>query len=292
MPLDLATVKPILAKGGTILGSSRTNPFKIENGVERIKQNLADQGIDVLIAIGGEDTLGVATKLDALGVKVVGVPKTIDNDLNNTDFTFGFDTSVNIAMEAIDRLHTTAESHHRPLIVEVMGRHAGWIALHSGIAGDAACILIPEVKFSVEKVCEFVNSRFKTGTAPIIVIAEGAIPQDGDMVTKDQPLDAFGHVQLSGIGDWLAKEIEAKTGHQTRCTVLGHIQRGGTPSAFDRVLSSRFGLEAITAVHEGDFGKMMALHGTKIARVPLASATDVLKTVPIERYEEITSFFG
>ena len=173
-----------------------------------------------------------------------------------------------------------------------MGRHAGCIALHSGIAGDAACILIPEVKFSVDKVCEFVNSRFKTGTAPIIVIAEGAIPQDGDMITKDQPLDAFGHVQLSGIGDWLAKEIETKTGHQTRCTVLGHIQRGGTPSAFDRVLSSRFGLEAITAVHEGDFGKMMALHGTKIARVPLASATDVLKTVPIERYEEITSFFG
>ena len=292
MPLDLAIVKPILAKGGTILGSSRTNPFKIENGVERIKQNLADQGIDVLIAIGGEDTLGVATKLDALGVKVIGVPKTIDNDLNNTDFTFGFDTSVNIAMEAIDRLHTTAESHHRPLIVEVMGRHAGWIALHSGLAGDAACILIPEVKFSVDKVCEFVNSRFKTGTAPIIVIAEGAIPQDGDMITKDQPLDAFGHVQLSGIGDWLAKEIEAKTGHQTRCTVLGHIQRGGTPSAFDRVLSSRFGLEAITAVHEGDFGKMMALHGTKIARVPLASATDVLKTVPLDRYEEITSFFG
>jgi 6-phosphofructokinase 1 len=292
MPLDLATVKPILAKGGTILGSSRTNPFKIENGVERIKQNLADQGIDVLIAIGGEDTLGVATKLDALGVKVVGVPKTIDNDLNNTDFTFGFDTSVNIAMEAIDRLHTTAESHHRPLIVEVMGRHAGWIALHSGIAGDAACILVPEVKFSVDKVCEYVKSRFETGTAPIIVIAEGAIPQDGDMVTKDQPLDAFGHVQLSGIGDWLAAEIETKTGYQTRCTVLGHIQRGGTPSAFDRVLSSRFGLEAITAVHEGDFGKMMALHGTKIARVPLASATDVLKTVPIERYEEITSFFG
>ena len=292
MELNLETTRGILPRGGTILGSSRTNPFKIENGVERIKQNLADQGIDVLIAIGGEDTLGVATKLDALGVKVVGVPKTIDNDLNNTDFTFGFDTSVNIAMEAIDRLHTTAESHHRPLIVVVMGRHAGWIALHSGIAGDAACILIPEVKFSVDKVCEFVKSRFKTGTAPIIVIAEGAIPQDGDMITKDQPLDAFGHVQLSGIGDWLAAEIETKTGYQTRCTVLGHIQRGGTPSAFDRVLSSRFGLEAITAVHEGDFGKMMALHGTKIARVPLASATDVLKTVPIERYEEITSFFG
>ena len=292
MELTLETTRGILPRGGTILGTSRTNPFKIENGIERIKTNLADQGVDALIAIGGEDTLGVATKLHALGVKVIGVPKTIDNDLNNTDFTFGFDTSVNIAMEAIDRLHTTAESHHRPLIVEVMGRHAGWIALHSGIAGDAACILIPEVKFSVDKVCEYVKSRFETGTAPIIVIAEGAIPQDGDMIVKDQPLDAFGHVQLSGIGDWLAAEIESKTGYQTRCTVLGHIQRGGTPSAFDRVLSSRFGLEAITAVHEGDFGKMMALHGTKIARVPLASATDVLKTVPFERYEEITSFFG
>ena len=292
MELNLETVRDILPKGGTILGSSRTNPFKIDGGVEKIKENLAKHGIDALIAIGGEDTLGVATKLDALGVKVIGVPKTIDNDLNNTDFTFGFDTSVNIAMEAIDRLHTTAESHHRPLIVEVMGRHAGWIALHSGIAGDAACILIPEVKFSVEKVCDYVKSRFETGTAPIIVIAEGAIPQDGDMIVKDQPLDAFGHVQLSGIGDWLAAEIETRTGYQTRCTVLGHIQRGGTPSAFDRVLSSRFGLEAITAVHDGDFGKMMALHGTKIARVPLASATDVLKTVPIERYEEITSFFG
>ena len=292
MELNLESTRGILPRGGTILGSSRTNPFKIENGVERIKQNLADQGIDALIAIGGEDTLGVATKLDALGVKVIGVPKTIDNDLNNTDYTFGFDTSVNIAVEAIDRLHTTAESHHRALIVEVMGRHAGWIALHSGIAGGASCILIPEVKFSVDKVCEWVESRFKSSYAPIIVIAEGAIPQDGDMITKDQPLDAFGHVQLSGIGDWLAKEIEKKTGYQTRCTVLGHIQRGGTPSAFDRVLSSRFGLEAITAVHDGDFGKMMALHGTKIARVPLASATDVLKTVPFERYEEITSFFG
>ena len=267
MPLDLATVKPILAKGGTILGSSRTNPFKIDGGVEKIKANLEAHGVDALIAIGGEDTLGVATKLHALGVKVIGVPKTID-------------------------LHTTAESHHRPLIVEVMGRHAGWIALHSGIAGDAACILVPEVKFSVDKVCEYVKSRFATGTAPIIVIAEGAIPQDGDMIVKDQELDAFGHVKLSGIGDWLAKEIEAKTGYETRCTVLGHIQRGGTPTAFDRVLSSRFGLEAITAAHQGDWGTMMALHGTDIVHVPLASATDVLKTVPISRYEEVFSFFG
>ncbi len=292
MPLTLENTRGILPKGGTILGSSRTNPFKIENGVERIKENLAKLGIDALVAIGGEDTLGVATKLDALGVKVVGVPKTIDNDLSNTDYTFGFNTSVNIAMEAIDRLHTTAESHHRPLVVEVMGRHAGWIAMHAGIAGGAAAILIPEIKFSVEKVCNWVESRFADGFAPIIVIAEGAIPQDGDMKVKDQTLDAFGHVKLSGIGDWLAGEIEEKTGRETRCTVLGHIQRGGSPTAFDRVLSTRFGLSAISAIHEGDFGKMVALHGTNIARVPLASATTELKVVKPEFYAESEIFFG
>lgn len=292
MPLTLENTRGILPKGGTILGSSRTNPFKIENGVERIKENLAKLDIDALVAIGGEDTLGVATKLDALGVKVVGVPKTIDNDLSNTDYTFGFDTSVNIAMEAIDRLHTTAESHHRPLVVEVMGRHAGWIALHAGIAGGAAAILIPEIKFSVEKVCNWVESRFADGFAPIIVIAEGAIPQDGDMKVKDQTLDAFGHVKLSGIGDWLAGEIEEKTGRETRCTVLGHIQRGGSPTAFDRVLSTRFGLSAISAIHEGDFGKMVALHGTNIARVPLASATTELKVVKPDFYAESEIFFG
>lgn len=292
MPLDIAATRGILPRGGTILGTSRTNPFKIENGVERIKENLASAGIDALIAIGGEDTLGVATKLDALGVKVVGVPKTIDNDLNNTDYTFGFDTAVNIAVEAIDRLHTTAESHHRALIVEVMGRHAGWIALHAGLAGGAACILIPEQKFSIEKVCEWVESRFKTNYAPIIVIAEGAIPQAGDMFTKDQALDSFGHVKLSGIGEWLANEIEARTGKEARTSVLGHIQRGGTPSAFDRVLATRFGLQAITAAHEGDWGKMVALHGTDIVRVPLDSATSQLKTVDPARYKEAEVFFG
>jgi len=292
MPLDLASTRGILPRGGTILGSSRTNPFKIENGVERIKENLAKMNIDALVAIGGEDTLGVATKLDSLGVKVVGVPKTIDNDLNNTDYTFGFDTSVNIAMEAIDRLHTTAESHHRAIIVEVMGRHAGWIALHAGIAGGAAAILIPEVKFSVEKVCEYVESRFKDGFAPIIVIAEGAIPQDGDMITKDQTLDSFGHVKLSGIGEWLSEQIEEKTGREARVSILGHIQRGGSPSAFDRVLSTRFGVHAITAIHEGDFGKMVALHGTTIARVPLASATTNLKLVDPSLYAETEVFFG
>ena len=292
MTLDLATTRGILPKGGTILGSSRTNPFKIEGGVEKIQETLKQLGIDALIAIGGEDTLGVATKLDALGVKVIGVPKTIDNDLNNTDYTFGFDTSVNIAMEAIDRLHTTAESHHRALVVEVMGRHAGWIALHAGIAGGAAAILIPEVKFSTDKVAAWVNSRFADGFAPIVVIAEGAIPQDGDMKVKDQTLDSFGHVKLSGIGDWLAKEIEAKTGKETRTVVLGHIQRGGTPTAFDRVLSTRFGLAAITAAHEGNWGTMTALHGTKIEMVPLESATGELKLVDPSRYSESEVFFG
>ena len=292
MPLDIAATRGILPRGGTILGSSRTNPFKIEGGIDRIKENLAQAGVDALIAIGGEDTLGVATKLDALGVKVVGVPKTIDNDLNNTDYTFGFDTAVNIAMEAIDRLHTTAESHHRALVVEVMGRHAGWIALHSGLAGGAACILIPEKKFSLDQVCEWVESRFMVNYSPIIVVAEGAIPQDGDMIVKDQALDAFGHVKLSGIGDWLAQEIEARTGKEARSTVLGHIQRGGTPTAFDRVLATRFGLHAITTAHEGDWGKMVALHGTDIVRVPLASATEKLKLVDPSLYEEAEIFFG
>ncbi len=292
MPLDIAATRGILPRGGTILGSSRTNPFKIEGGIDRIKENLAKAGVDALIAIGGEDTLGVATKLDALGVKVVGVPKTIDNDLNNTDYTFGFDTAVNIAMEAIDRLHTTAESHHRALVVEVMGRHAGWIALHSGLAGGAACILIPEKRFSLDQVCEWVESRFKVNYSPIIVVAEGAIPQDGDMIVKDQALDAFGHVKLSGIGDWLAQEIEARTGKEARSTVLGHIQRGGTPTAFDRVLATRFGLHAITAAHEGDWGKMVALHGTDIVRVPLASATEKLKLVDPSLYKEAEVFFG
>ncbi len=292
MPLDIAATRGILPRGGTILGSSRTNPFKIEGGIERITANLENSGVDALIAIGGEDTLGVATKLHALGVKVIGVPKTIDNDLNNTDYTFGFDTAVNIAVEAIDRLHTTAESHHRALVVEVMGRHAGWIALHSGLAGGAACILIPEQPFSIEQVCKWVESRFEVNYSPIIVIAEGAIPNEGDMFTKGQNLDAFGHVKLAGIGEWLANEIEARTGKEARNTVLGHIQRGGTPTAFDRVLATRFGLHAITAAHEGDWGKMVALHGTEIVRVPLASATDKLKTVDPSLYKEAEIFFG
>ncbi|GAA0324871.1 6-phosphofructokinase [Actinoallomurus spadix] len=291
-PLDVQAVRGILPRGGTILGSSRTNPIKIEGGVERIKDNLAGLGVDALIAIGGEDTLGVARQLHDRGVKVVGVPKTIDNDLNATDYTFGFDTAVNIAMEAIDRLHTTAESHHRALICEVMGRHAGWIALHAGMASGANVILIPEKPFDIEKVCGYVESRFKTKYAPIIVVAEGAHPVDGQMDVQTQELDAFGHVRLGGIGERLAAEIEKRTGKEARTTVLGHIQRGGTPTAFDRVLATRFGVHAIDAVHDGAFGKMVGLQGTEIVRVDLSAATDELKTVPVQRYEEAEVFFG
>jgi phosphofructokinase-like protein len=292
MELGIPQVRGILPRGGTILGSSRTNPFALDGGVERIRENLSAHGVDALIAIGGEDTLGVATQLHEQGVHVVGVPKTIDNDLNATDYTFGFDTAVNVATEAIDRLHTTAESHHRALIVEVMGRHAGWIAVHAGMAGGANVILIPETPFDVEKVCGYVESRFRTNYAPIIVVAEGAVPLEGQMVTKDQTLDAFGHVKLSGIGEWLAQEIEARTGEEARTSVLGHIQRGGTPTAFDRWLATRFGLHAIDAVHDGDWGKMVALRGTDIVRVPLAEATAQLKTVDPQLYAEAQVFFG
>jgi ATP-dependent phosphofructokinase / diphosphate-dependent phosphofructokinase len=290
--LGVAQVRGILPRGGTILGSSRTNPFKIDGGVERIKSSLADLGIDALIAIGGEDTLGVAAKLTDLGVNVVGVPKTIDNDLSATDYTFGFDTAVNIAMEAIDRLHTTAESHHRTLVIEVMGRHAGWIALHAGLAGGANVILLPEREFDVDQVVRYVEKRFQTDYSPIVVVAEGAQPVNGRAVLHNQDLDSFGHVRLGGIGEWLAGQLEAKTGKEARTVVLGHIQRGGTPTAFDRVLATRFGLHAIDAVHEGDFGKMVALRGTEIARVPLTEATRELKTVPVERYTEAEVFFG
>ena len=291
-PLGVQEVRGILPRGGTILGSSRTNPFKMEGGVEKIEANLASLGIDALIAIGGEDTLGVATKLHEHGVHVVGVPKTIDNDLNATDFTFGFDTAVNVAMEAIDRLHTTAESHHRALIVEVMGRHAGWIALHAGMAGGANVILIPEVPFDIEKVCEYVEARFESHYAPIIVVSEGATPAAGTMVLADSELDSFGHVRLGGIGQLLEKEIEKRTGKEARTTVLGHIQRGGTPTARDRWLATRFGLHAIDAVNDGDWGTMVALRGTEIDRVPLGDATTVLKLVDPHLYAEAEVFFG
>jgi 6-phosphofructokinase 1 len=292
MPLGLAEVDGIIARGGTILGSSRTNPFKIDDGPDKIKKGLADNGCDALVAIGGEDTLGVATKLSELGVDVVGVPKTIDNDLSGTDFTFGFDTAVNIATEAIDRLHTTADSHHRVLVVEVMGRHAGWIALHSGIAGAATAILIPEQPYDIDRVCELVNQRYEMGTAPIIVVAEGALPKEGTLSAKEGELDAFGHVRLVGVGDQVASAIEERTGRESRSVVLGHLQRGGTPTAFDRWLGTRFGLQAITAVEEGDFGKMMALRGAAIVRVPLIEGTGELKTVDPAGYAEAEVLFG
>ncbi|GAA2961796.1 6-phosphofructokinase [Streptomyces enissocaesilis] len=291
--LDIPAVRGILPRGGTILGSSRTNPLQAENGIRRVKENLAGLGVDSLVVIGGEDTLGVATRLsDEYGVPCVGVPKTIDNDLSATDYTFGFDTAVGIATEAIDRLHTTAESHMRVLVVEVMGRHAGWIALHSGLAGGANVILIPEQRFDIERVCDWVTSRFKASYAPIVVVAEGATPRDGEMILKDGTLDSFGHVRLSGVGEWLAKEIEKRTGKEARTTVLGHVQRGGTPSAFDRWLATRFGLHAIEAVRDGDFGTMVALRGTDIVRVPMREATARLKTVDPELYAEVGVFFG
>jgi 6-phosphofructokinase 1 len=293
MELGVPQVRGILPRGGTILGSSRTNPFKIEGGVEQIKDNLASTGVDALVAIGGEDTLGVATRLADLGVNVVGVPKTIDNDLSGTDFTFGFDTAVNIASEAIDRLHTTAESHHRALVVEVMGRHAGWIALHAGMSGGANVVLIPEVPFDIDEVCDLVKKRFETQYSPIIVVAEGAMPREGgDMSLVSGELDAFGHVRLGGIGDRVAAEIEQRTGAEARAVVLGHVQRGGTPTAFDRWLATRFGLHAIDAVAEKDFGTMVALRGTDIVRVPLVEATGELKLVSAAEYAEAQVFFG
>ncbi|PZS25918.1 MAG: 6-phosphofructokinase [Pseudonocardiales bacterium] len=291
-PLGVEQVRGILPRGGTILGSSRTNPYKVEGGPERIRATVTNLNLDGLIAIGGEDTLGVAKRLTDDGVPVVGVPKTIDNDLNATDYTFGFDTAVTIAMEAIDRLHTTAESHHRALVVEVMGRHAGWIALHAGMAGGANIILIPERPFDIEQVCAYVERRFETHYAPIIVVAEGATPKEGTMTVREGELDAFGHVRLSGIGVVLEEEIRGRTGRECRATVLGHIQRGGTPTAFDRVLATRFGLHAVDAAHDGDWGNMVALRGTDIVRVPLAEATRELKLVPLERYAEAEVFFG
>jgi phosphofructokinase-like protein len=298
MTLDVQAVRGILPRGGTILGSSRTNPLGESaaeggrSGLERVKDNLTKLGIDALVAIGGEDTLGVAARLHQEGVKVVGVPKTIDNDLGLTDYTFGFDTAVNIAMEAIDRLHTTAESHHRALIVEVMGRNAGWIALHAGMAGGANVILIPEQPFDIDQVCAWVQHRFQTRYAPIVVVAEGAHPKEGTEALLTQERDAFGHVRYGGVGPMLASEIEKRTGKEARATVLGHVQRGGTPTAFDRVLATRFGTHAIRAVAAGAFGSMVALRGTDIIQVPIADATGELKLVPPERYAEAEIFFG
>jgi ATP-dependent phosphofructokinase / diphosphate-dependent phosphofructokinase len=291
-PLGIPEVRGILPRGGTILGSSRTNPFKEDGGPEAITENLKADGVDGLIAIGGEDTLGAASRLYEGGVNVVGVPKTIDNDLSATDYTFGFDTAVNIAMSAIDRLHTTAESHRRTLICEVMGRHAGWIAFHAGLSGGANVILIPEVEFDLDRVTDYIVRRFESQYSPIVVVAEGAQPKGGMPTPEGAPTDAFGHVRLGGIANWLEGEIEQRTGHEARATVLGHIQRGGTPTAFDRVLATRFGLHAIDAAHEGAWGKMTALRSTDIKLVDLTEATAELKTVPESLYREAEVFFG
>ena len=291
--LTIASTRGLLHRGGTILGTSRTNPSKTDDGVRRVLDTLRREHIDALVAIGGEDTLGVASKLTDEGVRIVGVPKTIDNDLSATDFTFGFDTAVQIATDAIDRLHTTAESHDRVMVVEVMGRHAGWIATFSGMAGGADVILIPEEPFDIDDVCDRIRHRHMRGARfSIVVVAEGALPKEGTLVTQEAETDQFGHVRLGGIGNMLQDEIEGRTGFETRVTILGHIQRGGTPTAYDRVLATRFGVEAIDAAHEGDFGTMVALQGAHIVRVPIAEAVKELKTLDRRIYDVASVFFG
>jgi 6-phosphofructokinase 1 len=296
-PLSLERVSGILPKGGTILGTSRTNPFKQEGQPEAIIENAKKLGIDATVAIGGEDTIGVAHRLFKMGMQTVGVPKTIDNDLAGTDYTFGFDTAINIATDAIDRLHTTAESHHRVIVVEVMGRHTGWIAVFAGIAGGADVILIPEKPFEVEDVCDMIKQRQKRGKSfSIVVVAEGAKFQtdgdaDGNLIVQDAQVDEFGHVRLGGIGNVLGREIERRTGFETRVSVLGYVQRGGTPTAFDRVLATRFGVKACELIENGEFGKIVALKGNKIVSVGMQEALQ-LKKVDKELYDIASLFFG
>ncbi len=296
--LDHDAISGILHRGGTILGSSRTNLYEEgKNYYQQAIENYKAMGLDALIAIGGEDTLGVASKLYKDGLNVVGVPKTIDNDLSGTDYTFGFDTAVNIATDAIDRLHTTAESHHRVIVVEVMGRHAGWIALHSGLAGGADITLIPEKPFKVKEICDVLKQRADRGkTFSIVVASEGAKVntegEDESLILQNLKKDSFGHVALGGIGNIIAEEIEKETGYETRAVVLGHLQRGGTPTAFDRVLGSRFGIKAAELVEAGDFGKMAALRGSKIVAVSLEEAVGTLKVVDDEIYNEAQTLFG
>ncbi len=292
--LKLESVSGILPKGGTILGTSRTNPYKKEGDLQKLKDNYKKISLDALIAVGGEDTLGVAIKLIKDGItNIVGVPKTIDNDISATDYTFGFDTALNTAMECIDKLHTTAESHHRIIVVEVMGRHAGWIAIEAGIAGGADVILIPEMPINIEETCNLLKKRHARGKLfSIVVVAEGAKFKEGAMVTQEEELDEFGHVRLGGIGERLGQEIEKRMGYETRVSVLGHIQRGGTPTAFDRVLGTRFGVKAVELVEEKKFGRMVALAGNKIIDVSIEEAVRTLKTVDMDLYEIAKVFFG
>ncbi len=292
--LDMKAVSGILYRGGTILGSSRTNPAKSEEDLEKALENYKKLGLDALIAIGGDDTLRAANTLYNRGVNVVGVPKTIDNDLMGTDMTFGFMTAVQIVTDAIDRLHTTAESHHRVIVVEVMGRHAGWIATYAGIAGGVHMILVPEESFDIDEVCDCITSRKRMGkNYSIIVVAEGAKPADAkSFMTVSGETDEFGNVRLGGIGNALAKEIEKRTGCESRAVVLGHTQRGGTPTAFDRVLSTRYGIAAVDMVKNGDFGKMTALRGQEIIPVSLEEATATNRTLDMELFEMSKIFFG
>ena len=294
MLLNIDTVSGILPKGGTILGTSRTNPYKKEGQLQQVKDNFEKIGLDALVAVGGEDTLGVAFKLVRDGLpNIVGVPKTIDNDLSATDYTFGFDTALNVAMECIDRLHTTAESHHRIMVAEVMGRHAGWIALEAGIAGGADVILIPEIPIDLDQVCNVIKNRHERGKFfSIVVVSEGAQFKCGEMVLQEKKLDAFGHVRLGGIGEELAAQIEKRTGYEARVSVLGHIQRGGSPTAFDRVLGTRLGVKAVELIKNKKFGRMVALAGIKIIDVPLEDAVKALKTVDMELYDIAKVFFG
>ncbi len=293
-PLTKYSVTGILPRGGTILGTSRTNPLKSEESLQRVLENTKKYGLDAIIVIGGEDTLGAAHKFHELGVPIVGVPKTIDNDLPGTDYTFGFDTAVSVATEAIDRVHTTAESHHRVMVVEVMGRHTGWIATVAGLAGGADLIIVPERPFKIKEICQTILKRKERGkTFSIVVVAEGAMPAAGDaLVVRDERVDEFGHPRLGGIGTVIAEKVEEETGIETRVTSLGHTQRGGTPTAFDRVLATRFGVAAVDAVHRGEFGKMVSLHGTDIETVDLRLATDGIKTVDPHLFAVAQVFFG
>jgi ATP-dependent phosphofructokinase / diphosphate-dependent phosphofructokinase len=293
-PLTDFSVSGILPRGGTILGTSRTNPYKNLEDVQKLKLNWQRFGLNYLVAVGGEDTLGVAHKLFRLeGYPIVGVPKTIDNDLAGTDYTFGFDTAVQIVTEAIDRLHTTAESHKRVMVVEVMGRHAGWIATHSGMAGGADCILVPERKFNVDEVCALIRKRIDRGKEfAIVVVAEGATPDETHQVmTKPGHIDEFGHAQLGGIGEWLGGQIETRTGIETRVTVLGHVQRGGTPTAYDRVLATRFGLKAVELIRDKQFGYLASLRGTEIVAVPIEEALSQ-KLLDPKVFDDAAVFFG
>ncbi len=292
-PLTDFSVSGLLPRGGTILGTSRTNPFKSTESVEKCEHNFRRYGLEALIAIGGEDTLGVAKKFAEKGLPVVGVPKTIDNDLAGTDQTFGFDTAVNVAMEAIDRLHTTAESHHRVMVVEVMGRHAGWIAAVAAIAGGADYLMVPEKPFDIDDVCASLKARKARGKDfSILVVAEGARPKDGRAVTQDGSTDEFGHERLGGVGDHVAKEIEKRTGLETRVTILGHVQRGGTPTAFDRLIATRYGLRAVDLVRGKKWGRMVALDGFRITDVPLPSIDQQKRDLDMDVYRDAEVFFS